>query len=219
MREYKVGDKVTIRSWESMEREFGVSDYGNICLPGFYFIRTMERFCGFKYVIDENLGGSYHIENGLGYAFTPQMFTDWETDNAKEMKMQYNGQEVELITEGYWPEGVTLICSEDGVDWNEHGGIVCISDGMPFYKGGYCGQFLKHWALIPAKPAPRRLTNREVAKLCRAGWNLLDGEWVYAHASYKKEYENDPTPQGVTLRAPNSDEWLEPTSELLEGTK
>lgn len=23
-------------------------------------------------------------------------------------------------------------------------------------------------------------------------------------------------PEGVTLRAPNSDEWLEPTSELLE---
>ena len=33
--------------------------------------------------------------------------------------MQYNGQDVELITEGYWPEGVRLISSDDGNHWLE----------------------------------------------------------------------------------------------------
>ena len=130
--------------------------------------------------------------------------------------MTYNGQEVELITEGYWPEGVRLICSDDGVYWNERGCVVCLCSCVAFYKRGDCGQPWKYWAIKPAKQAPRRLTNREVAKLCKKGWDTADGEWVYLHWHYKKEYENDPTPQGVTLRAPGSDEWLEPTSELLE---
>ena len=44
MKQYKVGDKVTIRSWESMEREFGLNEYGNICSPMFDFVKTMESF-------------------------------------------------------------------------------------------------------------------------------------------------------------------------------
>ena len=87
--------------------------------------------------------------------------------------MQYNGQDVELITEGYWPEGVTLICSDDGIDWNVHGGIVCLHNCVAFYNRGDCGLTWKYWALLPAKPAPRRLTNREVADLCKKGAQIL----------------------------------------------
>ena len=133
------------------------------------------------------------------------------------MKLQYEGQEVECITEGYWPEGVSLICSDDGTAWHRHDGIVCISDGVAFYRRGDCGLTWKYWALIPTKPAQRRLTNRELAELVtEKRFSVLDGEWVYHYMTYKAEYENDPTPQGVKIRAPNSDEWLEPTSELLE---
>ena len=124
--------------------------------------------------------------------------------------MKYNGQEVELITEGYWPEGVTLICGEYAIT-----DVICLRAGRVITKVGTTA-LAGQWALLPTKPAPRRLTNREVAGLCRKGWDLLDGEWVYAHASYKKQYENDPAPQGMLLRAPGSDEWLEPTSDLLE---
>lgn len=212
MKQYKVGDKVTIRSWESMEREFGSC----IAVPGM-FIDEMREMCGKTTRISSVVcDRRYTIADGYDYHYAPQMFTDWETDNTKETKMQYNGQEVELITEGYWPEGVTLICSDDWIDWNALFDAVCLHDGCVFYKNAEVGLRWKYWALLPTKPAPRRLTNREVAGLCRKGWDLLDGEWVYAHASYKKEYENDPTPQGVTLRAPSSDEWLEPTSDLLE---
>ena len=131
--------------------------------------------------------------------------------------MKYNGQEVELITEGYWPEGVTLIYSDDGISWIERKDCVCLAKSTAFslsYITNAVGW--EYWAFLPAKPAPRRLTNREVGTLCKKGWDTADGEWIYLHWHYKKEYENDPTAQGVTLRAPNSDEWLEPTSELLE---
>jgi len=78
MKQYKVGDKVTIRSWESMEREFGLNEYGNICSPRFDFVKPMADFCGLEAVIEEDIGECYHIKNGRCYAFTPQMFTDWE---------------------------------------------------------------------------------------------------------------------------------------------
>ena len=213
MREYKVGDKVTIRSWESMEREFGSC----IDVPGM-FVDEMREMCGNTTRISSVVcDGRYTIADAYHYHYAPQMFTDWETDNAKGMKMQYNGQEVELITEGYWPEGVTLIYSDDGKDWCARTNCVCLAKKMAFstdfvsVAGGW-----RYWAIKPTKPAPRRLTNREVANLCKKGWDTADGEWIYLHWDYKKEYENDPTPQGVTLRAPNSDEWVEPTSDLLE---
>lgn len=131
--------------------------------------------------------------------------------------MKYNGQDVELITEGYWPEGVLLIQSNYCDEWNAPScKAICLHNGMAFYIDGHVGRYFEHWAILPTKPAPRRLTNREVSTLCKKGWDTADGEWVYLYWHYKKEYENDPTPQGVTLRAPSSDEWLEPTSDLLE---
>ena len=131
------------------------------------------------------------------------------------MKVTYNGQEVELITESYWPEGVTLICSDDGVDWNVHGGIVCLHNCVAFYNRGDCGLTWKYWAILPAKPATRRLTNREVAKLCRAGWDACVCGTVTSAHEYGIHDENDYV-EDTSLRAPDSDEWLEPTSDLLE---
>ena len=130
------------------------------------------------------------------------------------MKMQYNGQEVDLITEGYWPEGETLICSDDGKTWLE-GKVFFMRDGHAIFDGkekGTCWTHYTYWALLPA---PRRLTNREVAKLCRAGWDACVCGTVTSAHEYGIHDENDYV-QDTSLRAPDSDEWLEPTSELLE---
>ena len=217
MRQYKVGDTVTIRSWESMEREFGSCND----VPGMFTDR-MRRTCGtvakITDVIDDD---GYRIEDGRNYIYTPQMFTDWETDNKKgvdKMKLQYEGQEVERITEGYWPEGVELIQSNGGTVWNAPSRkVVCLKNGVAFYEDGRRGMRFEYFAIKPTKPAPRRLTNREVAELAaEKRFSVLDGEWVYRYMNYKAEYENDPTPKGIKLRAPDSDEWLEPTTDLME---
>ena len=129
--------------------------------------------------------------------------------------MKYNGQEVELITEGYWPEGETLICSNDGKNWSHRLDVVCLHNEHVFYKNAEVGARWKYWALLPAKPAPRRLTNREVAKLCRAGWDACVCGTVSSAPEYSIHDENREA-EDTALRAPNSDEWLEPTSELLE---
>ncbi len=45
--EYKVGDKVRIRSWNSMANEFGVDDEGDIYIPDeIFFVRDMRSYCG-----------------------------------------------------------------------------------------------------------------------------------------------------------------------------
>lgn len=41
----KVGDKLRVREWEDMEREFGLDRDGDIkCTP--FFIEEMRKFCG-----------------------------------------------------------------------------------------------------------------------------------------------------------------------------
>lgn len=49
----KVGDKLRVREWEDMEREFGIDRDGDIkCTP--FFIKEMCKFCG-KVVTVENV--------------------------------------------------------------------------------------------------------------------------------------------------------------------
>lgn len=41
----KVGDKLRVRDWEDMEREFGLDRDGDIkCTP--FFVEEMRKFCG-----------------------------------------------------------------------------------------------------------------------------------------------------------------------------
>ena len=131
--------------------------------------------------------------------------------------INYNGQELECITEGYWPEGVTLVWSDaNGNVVGTYRDVVCLVDRHALGVGHQSVAW-DYWAILPPKKAPRRLTNREVAELVtQERFSVLDGEWVYHYMTYKKEFENEPTPKGIKLRSPGSDEWLEPTTELLE---
>lgn len=52
MTKYKVGDKVKIRSWESMAKEFGVDLSGDIKCKNF-FTRHMRKYCGKTFTIKE----------------------------------------------------------------------------------------------------------------------------------------------------------------------
>lgn len=45
-RVYNPGDKLKIRSWESMAEESGIDTHGNICLPDGTFRSDMKYLCG-----------------------------------------------------------------------------------------------------------------------------------------------------------------------------
>ena len=135
--------------------------------------------------------------------------------------INYNGQELERITEGYWSEGVTLMHSESGIEW-EIGGIkaICLHNGRAFYEDGRTGITWKYWAILPPKQAPRRLTNREVMDLCKKGWDALWMDEVGHTWCYSLVDEKEPCCAALNkLRAPGSDEWVEPTADLLEAKK
>lgn len=137
------------------------------------------------------------------------------------MKLQFEGHEVETITDGYWPEGVELICSDDGINW---GGltVVCLNSGVCLCFGiGNEAKAMhwKYWAIKPTNLAPRRLTNREVANLCKKGWDILTKYNLVSYAALDTRIENEnKSCRDVVfkLRAPDSDEWLDPTTALLE---
>lgn len=131
-------------------------------------------------------------------------------------KLLYNGQPVELITLGYWPDGIDLICSDDGSVWHDKRAI-CLHDGIIFDEDCDTSVMYKYWAIKPAKHAARRLTNREVFELCKKGWDVLSVGKVQNYWPHRLIDENEPTLLNLEkLRAPGSDEWVEPTSDLLE---
>lgn len=79
---YKVGDKVRVRQWDDMAKEFYVNDGGNIFVDGYYFVNKMKQFCGKVYkVCRTNLYGenSYLLNSEdeiIDWLFTEGMLED-----------------------------------------------------------------------------------------------------------------------------------------------
>ena len=80
---YKVGDKVKIRKWDDMVSEFDVDASGDIELPGIFFTKKMEKFCGKIVTIQErkvDLDGEEYYEiledTEHEYNFSDDMFED-----------------------------------------------------------------------------------------------------------------------------------------------
>lgn len=49
---YKVGDKVRVRDWDDMVKEFGICGE-NITIPGCYFVELMKKYCNCIVTINE----------------------------------------------------------------------------------------------------------------------------------------------------------------------
>lgn len=75
---YKVGDKVRVRQWDDMAKEFGNKD-GNIPINGCLFVKEMKQYCGRTYEVYDT-GLYYYIlatENEvLEWCFTDSMLED-----------------------------------------------------------------------------------------------------------------------------------------------
>lgn len=75
---YKVGDKVRVRQWDDMAKEFGTDVTGNINTK-IVFGKKMKKFCGGVYEIDSVLERSYLLKDGAAtiyLSFTDQMLED-----------------------------------------------------------------------------------------------------------------------------------------------
>lgn len=62
MMEYKVGDKIKVRTWEAMEKEFG-TDRDSVIACKCSFIKEMRKFCDMTMTICCDMGdGMYRME-------------------------------------------------------------------------------------------------------------------------------------------------------------
>lgn len=77
MARFKVGDKVRVRSWISMAKEFGTDSCGVIKVPR-SFMPDMAEFCGKTVTISRVIAGdTYRIkEDRCGWTFSSEMFED-----------------------------------------------------------------------------------------------------------------------------------------------
>lgn len=79
MANFKIGDKVKIRTWESMVKEFGTDRDGDIPCRC-YFVTYMKKYCGKVFTIKEvSRNGRYHLDGDddiSDWRFSEDMFED-----------------------------------------------------------------------------------------------------------------------------------------------
>lgn len=88
--EIEVGDRVRIREWDDMAKEFGIDEDGDIKTECF-FTKDMKKHCGEIVTISCVVKDAFNIEENLGKVFTADTIspstiiitTDWKTTTAK----------------------------------------------------------------------------------------------------------------------------------------
>jgi len=78
---YKVGDKVTVRQWDDMKKEYGLDRCGNINC-NYLFTRAMRPYCGKKVEISDVWSGGYGVYGDVN-AWSEEMFEN-SADKAGE---------------------------------------------------------------------------------------------------------------------------------------
>lgn len=65
MAKHKVDDKVTIRQWDDMEKQYGLSETGDILPAGesLFFPADFKVFCGKEFTVDfvDHDDGTYNL--------------------------------------------------------------------------------------------------------------------------------------------------------------
>ena len=106
---YKVGDKVRVRQWDDMVKEFGTDEAGRINQKtGCRFTEEMKKFCGGVYEICSVLERIYLLKDGaktICWHFTDQMLEDvnllsYTTDkNGEHITVKKEGKEIKQKTQ------------------------------------------------------------------------------------------------------------------------
>lgn len=88
-----------------------------------------------------------------------------------------------------------------------NGNIIC--EGHIWYN---------HGAFIPEKPAPRRATNRELAKWLAQGngqWKTDDPRYAYVEYHYRIDDDDRPVAADKQIRKFDDTEWHDPTVDYM----
>ena len=118
---YKKGDTVKIRTWESMEKEFGVDDIGRIDVNGTMVMPDMRLWCGAFWTIAsvDVLRKNYKVV-GLdnGRMWTDKMFEDSCIVNKERVVYKLNTI-YDVVSDTY--AGLSLFATSKGFGGNPNG--------------------------------------------------------------------------------------------------
>ncbi len=116
-RKFKVGDRVRIRQWDDMEKEFGLigSSYINCAC---YFTKAMKYLCGKKALIkgieDKKVILVFDDNCGAGWNFSTDML---ESIKNECIVIYRKGQEVIALNKATGEKAVAKCCPEDTFDF------------------------------------------------------------------------------------------------------
>ncbi len=139
---YKVGDKVRVRSWESMEKEFGLDEFGYISMK-YGFTDDMEKLCG-EILTIECVMDSYYYTKGAKWQWTDDMLEpvfDWELFKDKSNKIAVHcktEEEAKDFCKQMHEHGIKWWTGESCLDdnwWEEYRENTCY-EGVGMF-GGY----------------------------------------------------------------------------------
>ena len=119
MAKYKVGDKVRVRTWDSMAEQFGLDGTG-IKVPGNYFVLKMKCYCGKVVTIARvNSYGEYHIkEDNREGTHSFWWFNDNMLEDVENTIVIYaKGNEVIAINKSTGETGKAVCAPEDEFDF------------------------------------------------------------------------------------------------------
>lgn len=77
--------------------------------------------------------------------------------STEKKTINYEGQELPCIESGYWSDGVTLVLHDGNITSREVREVVCLRSGSVLRSNGSFMTGWRFWAILPPKPAPRRL--------------------------------------------------------------
>ena len=117
MAKYKAGDRVRVRSWESMEKEFGVRNDGSIYLTGECVVHLMKKYCGKSYVISGSCSDGTYALKDIFWSWTEEMLEEEKEqsiyitrkDNEINAVLKENGKVVK--------RSKAICCEEDAFDF------------------------------------------------------------------------------------------------------
>lgn len=121
MSKFKVGDKVRVRSWEDMKKQYGVNVLGNIKTPGDLFTTSMKQYCGKVVIINSVIKsfckrGLYTIKNDkVNWTFSDAMFEPRVVCNT--VVIYEKGNQVIALDKATGKTGVAICSSEDTFDF------------------------------------------------------------------------------------------------------
>ena len=154
---FGVGDKVKVRSWDSLVKEFGVDGFGDITLSNNYFLGQMREYCGKTLVISEKRTKSYKTV-GNTWNWTDEMFEPKPIHNTIVIYIKDN--QVIALDKATGKTGVA-ICSPD--------------DEFDFYVGADLAYNRLRGREKPAKEKGPKYYNGEIICISTDASNLTIG--------------------------------------------